>query len=207
MRRRTVMGALFLIGIGVVLGATVFRTDIARATGLARAAAPVNIVSPLDAQGNVNVHEQGTANVNVTNDAGHGVPVTGLLSARPLAPVAPWSFSSELPVGGITVLAGPSSSAIDLTSLSVGLRSVPSGEGPGLALAEGLAPASSSSPGDCQATGDPIWSLTQLTPNLVVPFPTPLQIPPNRVDKVCLMAEGLGHEGPILDVNASGFYG
>jgi hypothetical protein len=36
MRQRAVIGTLLLIGVGVVLGATVFRTDIAQATGLAQ---------------------------------------------------------------------------------------------------------------------------------------------------------------------------
>ena len=33
MQRKALIGALVLIGVGVVLGATVFRTDIAQATG------------------------------------------------------------------------------------------------------------------------------------------------------------------------------
>src|SRR5437899_1100557 len=33
MRRRAIIGALLLIGVGVVLGATIFHTDIAQATG------------------------------------------------------------------------------------------------------------------------------------------------------------------------------
>jgi hypothetical protein len=37
MRRRAIIGALLLIVLGVALGATVFRTDIAQATGLAQA--------------------------------------------------------------------------------------------------------------------------------------------------------------------------
>jgi hypothetical protein len=40
MQRRARIGALLLIGVGVVLGATVFRTDIAQATGLAQSAGP-----------------------------------------------------------------------------------------------------------------------------------------------------------------------
>jgi hypothetical protein len=54
-----------LVGVGVLLGTTVFRDDIANATGLAGPPMPVSIVSPLDSQGNVKVHEQGTANVSV----------------------------------------------------------------------------------------------------------------------------------------------
>src|SRR5262245_60158704 len=65
MRHRAIIGALLFISAGVLRGTTVFRDDIAHATGLA--GAPVTIVSRLDAQGNVKVHEQGTADVNVTN--------------------------------------------------------------------------------------------------------------------------------------------
>jgi len=64
MRRALIPAFLLLLG-SIVLGATVFREDVARATGLA--SAPVSIVSPLDANGNVKVRDQGTANVDVTN--------------------------------------------------------------------------------------------------------------------------------------------
>lgn len=77
MRQRAVIGALLLIGAGVALGATVFRADIAQATGLAQAVTidntPANAVpvreQNRDGSGNIKVHEQGTANVNVTNSA------------------------------------------------------------------------------------------------------------------------------------------
>jgi hypothetical protein len=69
MRRRALIGALMLIGVGVFLGTTVFREELAHAAQLVSA----EIVGPLDAEGNVKVHEQGTANVNVMNRA---VPVT-----------------------------------------------------------------------------------------------------------------------------------
>jgi len=77
MRQRALIGALLLIAVGVVLGATVFRTDIAQATGLAQAVTISNTAAQavpvreqnLDARGNVKVHEQGTAEVHVTNDS------------------------------------------------------------------------------------------------------------------------------------------
>jgi hypothetical protein len=69
MRRITLVGALVLIGAGVALGTTVFREGMAHAAQLVSA----EIVSPLDARGNVKVHEQGIADVNVTNRT---VPVT-----------------------------------------------------------------------------------------------------------------------------------
>jgi hypothetical protein len=55
--------ALLLVA-ATVLGATVLREPVAEA---ASAVLQVNIVGPLDGGGNVKVHEQGTANVNVTN--------------------------------------------------------------------------------------------------------------------------------------------
>jgi hypothetical protein len=68
---------MLLVGVGVVLGATVFRTDIAQATGLDKQAQNV-IVKNTSAQavpvleqnldgGNIKVHEQGTVPVNVGN--------------------------------------------------------------------------------------------------------------------------------------------
>lgn len=45
MQRKALIGALVLIGVGVVLGATVFRTDIAQATGLAQAVTVANTAS------------------------------------------------------------------------------------------------------------------------------------------------------------------
>lgn len=78
MRQRAIIAALLAITVGVVLGATVFRTDIAQATGLAgpdvrvintpAQAVPVREQN-LDARGNVKVHEQGTAEVHVTNSS------------------------------------------------------------------------------------------------------------------------------------------
>ena len=71
MRRAFIPVFLLLLG-SVVLGATVFRDDIAHATGLAQSVTVAN--NPLnvreqntDANGNIKVHEQGTASVNVAN--------------------------------------------------------------------------------------------------------------------------------------------
>jgi hypothetical protein len=49
--------------LSVVLGATVFREQVAWAAQ----AVDATIIGPLDSNGNVKVHEQGTAAVNVTN--------------------------------------------------------------------------------------------------------------------------------------------
>ena len=73
--RQKVLVVLLVIGISAVLGATILREPIARAAAPITsvfvsndAAHPVPVVETrADANGNVTVHEQGTANVNVTN--------------------------------------------------------------------------------------------------------------------------------------------
>jgi hypothetical protein len=79
MRQRAIIGALLLIGVGVVLGATVFRTDIAQATGLAQSVTVNNTPSqavPVREQnldgGSIKVREQGT--VRVTPPLWQGTP-------------------------------------------------------------------------------------------------------------------------------------
>jgi len=72
--KQALIPALMLLAGSLALGATVFREQVAQAAqGVA-----ATIVSPLDSNGNVAVHEQGTANVNVTNSS---------LSVAPAAPI------------------------------------------------------------------------------------------------------------------------
>jgi hypothetical protein len=61
MRRHLSVGGLLLVSVAVLLGATVFRTDVVQA-----AAAVMNVREQnLDANGNIMVHEQGTAQVRL----------------------------------------------------------------------------------------------------------------------------------------------
>ena len=87
MRRHAAVAALLLIGVGVVLGATVFRTDIAQATGLAQSVTVNNTADnpvPVREQntdskvgGAIKVHEEGVVrddhvNVSFEGDANSG---------------------------------------------------------------------------------------------------------------------------------------
>jgi hypothetical protein len=100
MRRHAVLGGLVLIALGVVLGATVFRADIAQATGLAQSVTVDNTPAqavPVREQnldsGNIKVHEQGTASVrNVDNPARQPV----MLNDRRIFPNASSSFVDDL---------------------------------------------------------------------------------------------------------------
>lgn len=93
MRRRTIIGSLLLIAVGVSLGGTVLQDQVANARAFAQAVTvdntPANAVpvreQNRDANGNIKVHEQGTANMNVTNSAlavrQAGTPVTIFLQS------------------------------------------------------------------------------------------------------------------------------
>jgi hypothetical protein len=107
MRQRAIIGALLLIVLGVALGATVFRTDIAHATGLAGPTVTVDNT----AANPVPVREQGTVNVNVTNSG---------LSVAPPAPVTDGA-NSILVDGGETQQVGASQGVA--TALSIRLTS------------------------------------------------------------------------------------
>jgi hypothetical protein len=76
--RRQATGALLLVTVGIILGATVFRSDIAQATGLKQSQSVIVDNAPAQAVpvreqnldgGNIKVHEQGTADVHVTNSS------------------------------------------------------------------------------------------------------------------------------------------
>ena len=60
--RKTISMA-FLLVLGGVLGATIFRTQVAGASQPPASVREVNT----DAAGNIKVHEQGTASVDITN--------------------------------------------------------------------------------------------------------------------------------------------
>ncbi len=60
--RRAIIPALLLVLVSVVLGATVFREQVAHA-----AATLLVREQNTDANGNIKIHEQGTANVNVSS--------------------------------------------------------------------------------------------------------------------------------------------
>jgi hypothetical protein len=104
MPRRALIAALMLIGLGVFLGTTIFREDIAYAAQLVSA----DIVGPLDAQGNVKVHEQETANVNVTNRAlavsgtvNVDVTTSKLLATPPGGLQVPHGFGGFIVIGTV----------------------------------------------------------------------------------------------------------
>jgi hypothetical protein len=106
MQRNAIIGALLLIVVGVALGATVFRTDIAQATGLAQSVTVDN--SPAQA---VPVREQ-----NLDGNGNIKVREQGVLRVRPAAPITSGGNAVSLPGGGEHELAGGPATA---TALSI----------------------------------------------------------------------------------------
>jgi hypothetical protein len=194
MQRRAIFGALLLVALGVVLGATVFRTDIARATGLSKPAQAVEEQN-LDGNGNIRVHEQGSAAVH------------GAVSASPVAPASPWSSHQGMTIGGNFngILAGPNVT-IDLTSFST---SVAPGKVAYISL---IVEYVASTATDCSTAsgGAIVYAVDNVSGPFSVTFPTPLQMTAPSGQKACLLA-GAGGTGNSFDghadVNASGFYG
>jgi hypothetical protein len=193
MQRRAIVGALLLIGLGVVLGATVFRTDIARAAGLAKAQ-PVEEQN-LDGDGDIRVHEQGTASVQ------------GTVSAVPAAPGQPWSsYSGIVDASGFDpVLAGPRKT-IDLTSLAA---SVSPGSLAYISLIVQYVPDTAA---DCTGAsgGSIVYALNNVSGPVTASWPTPLVMTAPAGQRACLFgaAGGTGgSSGGGADLNATGFYG
>jgi hypothetical protein len=87
MRKTVILGIALLVTSVVVLGGTVFRTQVADATSIMSVFVTNDSAHPVpvreqntDANGNIKVHEQGTANVNVTNPS---IAVNGTVSVTP----------------------------------------------------------------------------------------------------------------------------
>src|SRR6476646_207934 len=85
MQLPALIGALLLVGVGVVLGVTVFRSDIAQATGLAQSVTVDNTPAQadqvreqdLDASGNIRVREQGVVRDDHTTITFHAQTDSG----------------------------------------------------------------------------------------------------------------------------------
>lgn len=180
--------ATLLLVAATVLGATVLREPVADA---ASAVLQVNIVGPVDGDGNVKVHEQGTASVE------------GTVAARSAPPTSPWrSVSGPGVHEGIVTVIGPSDSPINLTSLTVsGFPGTDEGQ---VTLSE-LFVAEDATDCSIGSGGSAIWSTDRLSAPMSAAFPTPIQVSPRPGTKACIRASA--NTGFAAIVAASGFFG
>jgi hypothetical protein len=191
MRGPTIYAGLAIV-VGVVLVATVSRDDIARATSLAQTVTVDN--TPAQA---VPVVQQGP------------VSVQGTLGARPVAPQAPWRSdisSVAIATGSQKVLAGPSATAINLTSLSAAAS-------PGhIGYLNVLAASVPSSATTCAGADvyEISYALDAVSDPVAITFPTPFQVQPRSGEKLCLLGTAGGTGGNVtglMSIMASGYYG
>jgi hypothetical protein len=135
--------------------------------------------------------------------------VEGTVASRPAAPATPWRASVDIH-GSVKVITGPSSSPINVTSLSI-TTDAASGSGIHVWLYAYHAPSSATSCNGDTATFDgELWEIRDLgdggTP-VSFNFPTPLQWKPPANTKACLAALASASSIDITTMNAVGFYG
>jgi hypothetical protein len=141
----------------------------------------------------------------VGDDAGP-LSVDGTVSGRPAAPASPWRASTNINTNTLATIAGPSSSPINLTSLSVSTNK-PSGSGL-LVVLYGEHVSSSATSCTAAIYDTTVWLIHDagdgVTP-VSFTFPTPLQWKPPANTKACLMATAA--TTTTTTMNAVGFYG
>jgi hypothetical protein len=171
----------------------------------------INIADPSNSAQVAHVDASGRLEVG---DGSGALTVDG--AVRPQAPSAPWSAHAVAPTGSsgyyVPLLLGPTSTAVNVTSLSITI------DGPGYgewALYAYSAPASSTSVASCNVLYGPyrtvLWEAVSISAGVPAypAFPTPLQYRPATGTKTCLMIE-TPFESDSRDagfVSASGFYG
>jgi hypothetical protein len=158
--------------------------------------------------------EDPVSGVKASVDAGHHLlvgdgsgPLTvdGTVSGRPAAPASPWRASQDIQ-GQFIFIAGPSSSPIDLTSLSIS-TDASSGANLNVYLDGAHVPSTATSCAGATLDGT-IWHIRDagdgVTP-VSFALPTPLQWKPPSNTKACLAAEAA--TASTTTINAVGFYG
>jgi hypothetical protein len=196
-------------------------TTMVVAAMLAVVAAPVGAMAATGQL--INIADPGNATQVAHVDAGGHLEVgdgSGALTVdgtiRPQAPAAPWSAQAVAPNGSsgyyVPLLLGPTSTAVNVTSLSITI------DGPGYgewALYAYSAPASSTSVASCNVLYGSyravLWEAVSISAGVpaYLTFPTPLQYRPVTGTKACLMIE-TPYESDASDagfVSAGGFYG
>jgi len=145
-------------------------------------------------------------------DGSGPLTVDGTVAGRPAAPTTPWRASEDFDLGhsfpGVPI-AGPSSSPINITSLSISTDATPTGAGVDAYLF-GAHVASSATSCDGATQDLTLWHIRDLgdgTTPLSFSFPTPLQWKAPANTKACLLVYGGAAAGFPSTMNAVGFLG
>jgi hypothetical protein len=159
---------------------------------------------PVTVDGKVGV--AGTVAVGGTVSVGNTVAING--SVRPLAPASPWSYATPGYLKGQAVLlAGPTSSAISITSLTASEASGETSLNEIFLYGDSLPASTKTCPPQESGGAKVVWtiqSINQTTP-VQASFPTPLQYRAAAGQKACLYLSVFG--GSYLVADVSGYIG
>jgi hypothetical protein len=117
--RRALIPAFLLVLVSVVLGATVFREPVAWAAQTVDS----TIIGPLDGQGNVRVHEQGTAQVVDTDSPARKAALFRFSGLTDIVPAGQRFIVSYLNVRGEIFSGAPPATSCRLTVIAGDLTS------------------------------------------------------------------------------------
>jgi hypothetical protein len=194
---RVAMAALFVlagVGLASLLSPLV-------GTALATAGQVVNVSDPV----NANTAKVDSAGRLYVGDGAGPLSVDGTVASRPAAPASPWRASKGIQAV-LAIIAGPSASPINVTSLSISTNAT-SGSGILVRLFGYHVPNSAAT-----CTGavfdEAIWTLLDVGDGVTpvsFTFPSPLQWKPPANTKACLVATADSSE--VTTMNAVGFYG
>jgi hypothetical protein len=137
-------------------------------------------------------------------DGAGPLSVDGTVTDRPAAPASPWRARAN--IGTSAILAGPSPSPINVTSLSISTTAM---SGSGVVIdVFGYHVSNSATSCPNEIFDEDIWQIVDagdgVTP-LSFTFPTPLQYKPPANTKACLLA--VASTSATTIINAVGFYG
>jgi hypothetical protein len=148
----------------------------------------------------------GTVAVGGTVSVGNTVAING--SVRTLAPASPWSYATDGYLKGQAVLlAGPTSSAISVTSLTASEASNETALNEIFLYGDSVPASTKTCPPQESSGAKVVWtiqSINQTTP-VQTSFPTPLQYRAAAGQKACLYLSVFGGSYMVADV--SGYTG
>ena len=179
---------LFVTGWGSAAASSMLNVFV---TNTAAHPVPVNVTNT-DANGNLKVHEQGTADVQ------------GTVTSRPTAPASPFTATQES-TGDEVTLFGPTSALINVTAITASSRNSAWAFDLRRVIVSATAPSCS---GTNVLRSETIWYAHNATEPVSVPFPTPLQVRPaeNPGEQVCPTGAVFDFPaGSFGDISVSGF--
>jgi hypothetical protein len=166
----------------------------------------VNITDPVNAAQKARVDASGHLEVG---DGSGALTVDG--ATRPMAPGAPWWSSMDVGPADMMALVGPSSAAVNFTSLSITMDASSTGSRDVRIAAKNVPSSATICDPNVGTVDGTMWHARGLraSQGAYLSFPSPLQWRPPSGMKVCIYAwsDADAAVTGLATVNASGYYG